>query len=718
MACTHALTWLALSAISISAVPAPAPVDLSQLDLEGDGMVEDSTALAVAAAARLLGCPEVSPDRVWYLSGNAFAPVVNRGEDCRSWWHVESQWSARGLDNAAAAIGLQAERVTLPDSPADGTDTEAARQRRLACMAPLRNAMAQGAVLVALGWWEASTPHGFVPWGWAGIITEVRDDGTILGAGLNGRRDNPLRVPGPVWALRRTAAPAPPLETAHRALQLGVARIRGEAPFAAEGEACFGAAALDAMVLQLRTVPGFCPGCQEREQRGWSDALDNLRWLDAAAGVTEAGLRAAAGDLPEASRSYALAAAHRYGRIRALIRPPLEGQSGEPLRGCIGDIARQQALAETALRPARSELVLAAADMETARLAGTGRRPVTLPAAVAAFARLAMPLPDINSVRTNLLMRLVCMGAMGDRTTDYDTLVVLSGWGNSFAYHAKKFWIMYQPPDDPETTAKRLVRGTGFGWDTVPKAAAEECWEALRRAVDNGRPVQAPWMDDYVFAGYCDAPASEDRRVFALGGWREPGWMTWQDFAEWATRFGGFGRPAFTAAPRDPTVDREVLQRLAEWPNGDGRAAVDFMKEGVFGSAGLEAYASDVADPAKGPDFFDGGWLACHAVNRQLSGRACTATWLERQARAALPEVEAFGAALLQAANQYRMSDAAWKEFRTVLGGPEGSQLEAVKALWRDPQRRANGAAALRRAAAWERAAASVLAGAVAVPRQ
>ncbi len=711
MACTHALTRLALSAISACGTLPAAAVDLGQLELKGDGMAEDSVALAVAAAARVLGCSETDREQVWYLSGNAFAPVVNRGEDCTSWWHVEAQWGDRGLDNAAAALGLVAERVALPASPADGADAAAEQRRRLACVQPLRDALAGGAVLVSLGGWEASTPHGFVPWGWAGIITAVLDDGSILGACLNGRRDNPLRHPATVWALRRGSAPASARDSHRRALQLGLARLRGEAPFAAQGKACFGLAAMDAWILQMRTVPGFCPGCQEGGQKGWSDALDNARWLAAAARLTAAGLRTSAEAIPEPCREAVLAAAAHYGRMGVRLQPTLNGQGAEPFAAFVGNLAKQQAFAETVLRPIRTELGLAAADLETALLAETGH-PVVLDAAVAAFAQTAMALPDINPIRTNLLMRLVCMQAMGDRAVDYDTLVVLSGGGNSFAYHRQKFWIMYQPPDDPEATAQRLLRGTGFGWETVPKAAAEQCWETLRETIDSGRPLQAPWLDDYVFAGYLDAPNPVDRRAFALGGWREPGWMTWKDFADWAGQQGRFERPAGKTAPRDATVDRDLLRRLAAWPKGDGRASVDSMKEGIYGIPGLEAYAADVADIAEDPDAFDGGWLACHAVNRQLSGRACTATWLERQAAAVPSSVATL---LRQAAADYRTADAAWRRFRAVLGGPEGSQMEAVKALWRDPQRRTAGAAELRLAAAAERAAAESLGKAVAV---
>lgn len=709
---TDLLTFLALAAISAAAAQPAGRADLSKLELKGNGMAEDSVALAVAAAGRVLGCRDTDRDRLWYLAGNAFGPVVNRDEDCASWWHVEAVWGDRGIDNVAAALGLAAARVVLPEDAVDMPNAESVRRRRIACLGPLRDAMADGAVLVALGWWEARAAHGFVPWGWAGIITEVHDDGTILGACLNGRRDNPLRLPTAVWAIRPGTAPAPALESHRRALRLGVARIRGETPFSTQGKTTFGAGALDAILLQMRTVPGFCRGCQEREQKGWTDALDNIRWLEAAARAAETGLKNALPVFPDAARPYLLTAATRYARMRTLLRPALSGENADRPQAFIGDLAKQEAFAEHILRPLRAELVLAAADMETALLAEAGGQPVVVPAAVAAFAQEAMLLPDLNPVRTDLLMRLVCMRAMGDRDSDYGALVVFSGWGNSFVYHRTKPWLVYQPPDDPDTTSARLERATGVGWETIPKASAEDCWKTLKETVDSGRPLQAPWLDDYIFAGYCDAPRADERRVFTLGGWREPGWMIWKDFVDWAGERGRFGRPTGKGTARDPRVDREVLERLAAWPNGDGRAEVASMKEGVFGIPGLEAYAADVLDTAKPPDAFDGGWLACHAVNRQFSGRAFTADWLGRQAVAVPPAV---AARLLQAAAEYRASDRAWKQFRRVLGGPEGSSMDTVKALWADTQRRAAGADALRQAGAAERSAADSLAKAAAM---
>jgi hypothetical protein len=244
------------------------------------------------------------------------------------------------------------------------------------------------------------------------------------------------------------------------------------------------------------------------------------------------------------------------------------------------------------------------------------------------FERIASEFPDVNPVRTDLLMRLVCLKAAGGEV-DYPSLVMLSGYGTSFAYHPQKFWVMYSPPDTPDETEKRLMEGTGFGWEWRPKVnGAEEAWQTVKETVDSGNPVQGRWLDDYLFVGYQEALQPDERKVYALGGWREPGWMSWDVFSEWAKDFGTCGRPTgpVSKTPEGDMV-RTLLQRTVAWSCNDGRATVEWMQDGAFGRAGLEAYAADVADLTKGPDFFNGGWLGCHCVNRQASGRQCAASY-------------------------------------------------------------------------------------------
>jgi hypothetical protein len=334
-----------------------------------------------------------------------------------------------------------------------------------------------------------------------------------------------------------------------------------------------------------------------------------------------------------------------------------------------------------------------------------GAEPVILQEAVAAFDAATAGHADLNPVRTNLLMRLVCLEASGVSRVTYNRLVMLSGYGTSFAYHPTDFWIMYNPPDHPEETEKRLVRGTGGGWEWLRKAeTVEGAWQVTRESVDRGTPVQAVWIDDYVFAGYRDADEPVDRQVYALGGWREPGWMPWADLEQWVVGFGRLGRPTGPAergSEHDTVI--EIMERTVAWAQGDGRASTEWMNQGRFGLDGIEAYAADVADATKAPDYFYRGWLCCHAINRQTSGRRCAAAYFA-DAADLFPEPAA--SAMRAAAGQYEAASGAWADYRRALlgdGAPIGE--EEVTQAWSDPAKRAEAAAAIRRAAEHEAAA-------------
>lgn len=327
--------------------------------------------------------------------------------------------------------------------------------------------------------------------------------------------------------------------------------------------------------------------------------------------------------------------------------------------------------------------------------------PVVLQNVVDEFARVSRAFPDVNPVRTDLMLRLVCLRSAGITDVDYATLVMLAGFGTSFAYHAKDYWLMYQPPDSPEETAARLVAGTGLSWEHLPKVSSpEEAWARLREAVDAGTPLEGNYLDDYLFVGYREGGAAEERQVYCLGGWREPGWMNWKDFSEWAREFGRLGRPGPQVARESERVLAQLLlPRLVTWAEHDGRAGVDFMKHGTFGLAGLAAYAADVADVAKGPEAFDVGWLGCHAINRQSSGRQCAAAYFTRVA-ALFPEPTA--GHLRAAALHERAACSHWDDFGRQLGRFGPGDGEDYKTVWSTPHLRTAGAAAIRQAAACE----------------
>ncbi len=334
--------------------------------------------------------------------------------------------------------------------------------------------------------------------------------------------------------------------------------------------------------------------------------------------------------------------------------------------------------------------------------AGAHAERVSIEKVTKAYNEVAAGIASWNHTRTDLAMHLVCLRVAGCADVDYPMLMVASGYATSFAYHPKKYFVMYQPPDAPEKTWERIARATGYGCEWLPKAgSAEEAWKVVHESIAAGRPVQGRWLDDLVFAGCEDAPEPAGRRVYVLGGWDEPGWWNWQRFSEWAKEFGRLGRVTGEVR-RAPARERtlEILRGTVQWSEHDGRASVPWMAEGKFGFAGIEAYAADVADLGKKPDDFDSGWLGCHCIYRQITGRKHAAAYLERAAKE-FPG--AAGEPLRAAAREYAAAWSAWQEYGKHLG--QAADLQQAKQVWENPENRRAGAAAIRQALVHERAA-------------
>jgi hypothetical protein len=138
--------------------------DYAGLRLEGNGHTQDTFSLTIQAAASLLG-REVDYERVYCLSGNAFAPGIDKNEDCTAWWHVQGWMSHLGAETVGAALGLDIKRLDLgPNnlSPADAPEVfqrKALAVRKKAAPA-IREAMDSGKVVITSSGWRASAPRG------------------------------------------------------------------------------------------------------------------------------------------------------------------------------------------------------------------------------------------------------------------------------------------------------------------------------------------------------------------------------------------------------------------------------------------------------------------------------------------------------------------------------------------------------------------------------
>ena len=349
---------------------ATAQADYSKLKLTGNGHTQDSFSLTIQAAAKLLG-KDADYEMVYALSSNAFTPAIDKGEDCTAWWHVQGWLGGKKIETVAGRLGLQVERLDLPPDNLSPQDPEEVFQRkslehRKACAPILRQAMERGAILLVDGGWRMRTDHAFLPWCWWGIITQAEEDGTILGASLNGQHDNPLHYVGGCWAV----SPAKRTLTPHQAdlnmLRNAVARIRGDAePFLPTELAVYGLAAMDTWIAKMRQTP-FCPPCFEHApDRVWTCAINNAQTTTAGAQAAASYLRKRKDTFAQAARPHLEAAAKHYDNIAQLLKPALTGEGGEHYREFIGDLKKQKAHAQV-LEQVKAELSAAADEMEKA----------------------------------------------------------------------------------------------------------------------------------------------------------------------------------------------------------------------------------------------------------------------------------------------------------------------------------------------------------------
>ena len=243
---------------------ADARINYATLTLKGNGMVMDSFCLALQEACRLLG-KEVSYETVLSLTLNAFAPGFDTGNDCKELWVCEAWVSHIGpLHIAWQRLGLSVKPVPLP-APQDNSHGDAYRQ---ACAQSIREAMAAGSVIVTTGGWESRKGVWAEPW-WAGIVTQVKEDGIILGAHPNGRTDNGIAsfAQGEVFSVRVSGLAPTDGHLDAALLRSVVGRIRAEGDFARRQYCAFGLDAMDEWIAQMAGVPYFCPPCQAMAER-------------------------------------------------------------------------------------------------------------------------------------------------------------------------------------------------------------------------------------------------------------------------------------------------------------------------------------------------------------------------------------------------------------------------------------------------------------------
>lgn len=300
----------------------------------------------------------------------------------------------------------------------------------------------------------------------------------------------------------------------------------------------------------------------------------------------------------------------------------------------------------------------------------------------------------------------------------YASLNAIAGYATSFAYAPRPDdrWMAHYFPiagrDD------RIAHATGFRCRWRQYKEPQEYWQALREAIDAGRAVHAPNEEDVLFIGYEDAGIPEDRKVMPLAivFVDEDAW-SWDRFLSWHSREmvdGWFGCMEERVQPWPPEESAiEVMDVMLRVGRGDDPRRIP--GDGVvWGVAGIEAYADDLADLSKsGADeemggFFQSGWRGCHNIMPQMSGRPAATTYLKRVAEHFEGQA---GEGILAAAAGYDSATEAWRSYDHHLG--RSLKGIAHDRAWQDGERRKAGADAVREAAAREREALKELEGAL-----
>ena len=318
--------------------------------------------------------------------------------------------------------------------------------------------------------------------------------------------------------------------------------------------------------------------------------------------------------------------------------------------------------------------------------------------------------------RSDTYMYLTQMRAAG-YDVDYATLNTVGGYGPSFAYAPRpndKWGMHYHPPAGRD---ERIAHATGCRYRWRQYRDPEDYWQALKAAIDAGQIVHGPNEEDLLFIGYVDAERSEERKVLPLAivFVDEDEW-TWAQFTRWHARgmvSGWLGRIEARVEPwpaRQSAIEVMKMMIRAGFGEDSRRRPDDGV---VWGVAGIEAYAADLADldksgaPEGEGGFFQGGWRGCHNVYPQISGRPSSAAYL----RTAAPQFEGETRQHIEsAAEAYARATESWRACHAQLGrdGERAVNLSHSEA-WSDPVCRKAGAAAVAEAARHERNALAAL---------
>jgi len=298
-----------------------------------------------------------------------------------------------------------------------------------------------------------------------------------------------------------------------------------------------------------------------------------------------------------------------------------------------------------------------------------------------------------------LSLHLVQMRAAG-WDVDFDQIAAVSGASALFAFKQGDFMPKYA--HTCIDLDQRIADATGFGYEWVGFQGVEGAWDLIVESVDAAKSAKGWDWENILFAGYQDAEAAEDRKVYAMADGPDTyaRWLTWQEFGEWVKRVGEWkaarlGRHAERVETKPAQgVALRVMKDLVAWSTEPPQAVRKRFREATFGLAGIEAYAAACEGSDVGED-----WVACHDINGQWTIRNSTSVYLGRVAEAGVYPNEV-NAHLRAAAQEYRAAYESWQDlYNKYLGhGVPETKRKSV-------EHRVGGAAAVRGGLEHEKAA-------------
>lgn len=345
--------------------------DLSNLAFHGDPRRDDTFSLAMQAIARHLGKPD-DYEKLYVVSGNAFAPDIRPSEPERSSWHVQGR--GRNLDLVCASLGLSFRPVVYSPQPGGipprpEIPEALAQWQKLYWRQPIagliRETIAHGGLVLSMGEW--SSPE--LLWTEWGLVLSASHDGDMTGSASNGRTDNPISFVRDGWIIN-AAEGGPTLsgEALDREiLRRASSRIAGvgEKPLeAGQRKVVFGLPAMDAWIAAMLRVPF----CGQGEKDSCRCAADTAAATINASRAAARYLLALADRMPRHAAAQLIAAAEHYETIVKLLTPAVHADGRASYQALMGDADRQQQHADKVLGQVKKQLAAAAAGIDAALL--------------------------------------------------------------------------------------------------------------------------------------------------------------------------------------------------------------------------------------------------------------------------------------------------------------------------------------------------------------